>query len=110
MRRPSQLSAAGFTIVELLVSIGIIALLVALLLPTVSRAHQSGMAVSCMSNLRQLGGVTSGYVMENDGFIPSSVDQPKNYHLTYPFWDDLLRNHGRFHNAHAGVRCHRRTF
>jgi prepilin-type processing-associated H-X9-DG protein len=110
MRRPSQLAAAGFTIVELLVSIGIIALLVALLLPTVSRAHQSGMAVTCMSNLRQLGGLTAEYVMENDGFVPSNVDQPKNYNLTYPFWDDLLRNHGRYRNADAAFRCPGQTF
>ena len=60
----------GFTLVELLVVIGIIALLIGILLPTLSRARQSANNVACLSNQRQLGQSIAFFSNEHDGWIP----------------------------------------
>ena len=58
----------AFTLVELLVVIGIIAILVALLLPALQKAKQAAVSAQCLSQLRQCGQVLYLYANENRGY------------------------------------------
>ncbi len=69
----------AFTLVELLVVIGIIALLIAILLPALNRARMAAQAVTCASNQKQLLLGLQMYAEEHDGWYPP----------TYPLYKEL---------------------
>lgn len=71
MRKPS-----AFTLIELLVVIAIIALLVGILLPSLSRAKTSARRLACSTNLRQIGVVMRIYLGDNHDRFPFAATMP----------------------------------
>jgi prepilin-type N-terminal cleavage/methylation domain-containing protein/prepilin-type processing-associated H-X9-DG protein len=61
---------AGFSLVELLVVIGIITILISILLPTITKARESASRTQCLSNLRQVGMAFRMYAMMNNDQVP----------------------------------------
>jgi prepilin-type N-terminal cleavage/methylation domain-containing protein len=62
---------AGFSLVELLVAIGIIAILIGLLLPTLTRVRETANTVKCAAQLRNIGQAIVNYTTANGGLLPA---------------------------------------
>ena len=74
-----KLQRRGFTLVELLVVIGIVALLISILLPALNKARQSSISLQCLSTLRQFQMYNHMYSMENRGQYFPILEQTPAY-------------------------------
>ena len=62
--------SGGFTITEMMATIGIITILVGITMPAIRTFRMEGFNVVCQSNLRQLGTIVQSYLNQNHGLLP----------------------------------------
>ena len=89
----------GFTLVELLVVIGIIALLISILLPALSKVQESSRTLACLSNMRQLGQAAHTYSVDYRGIClpaawrnPDPISGGKHTWVDDEPWPNILVN------------------
>jgi prepilin-type N-terminal cleavage/methylation domain-containing protein len=70
----AKCQATAFTLIELLVVVTIIALLIAILLPSLKKAREQAKGVVCASNLQQIGLAVTYYGDENSGAVVAAMD------------------------------------
>lgn len=110
-----------FTLIELLITIAILAILVGVLLPALNSARDKARSVSCVNNLKTLGMGIIQYVMENESWLPPPLFNYEDPQIpwtfgvlgpnteTYPtnpakHWDPWMKRKGRYFGIET-FRC-----
>jgi len=110
-RAGSSASRRGFTLVELLVVIGIIALLISILLPALNKARQHAQTVACLSNQRQIAMSMIQYANDNKGVLPpyGEIHAGNPYLQPDEYWYNKLSRYvsrtGQFFYGVNFMRC-----
>lgn len=73
----------GFTLLELLIVIAIIAILASLLLPALSKAREGSKKISCMSNLKQIGTASALYISDYEGYVVPCREVTNTWYFWY---------------------------
>lgn len=111
----------SFTLIELLITIAILAILVGVLLPALNSARDKAQAASCVNNLKTIGMGIMQYVMENDSWLPPPLFNYEDPQIpwafgvlgpnteTYPtnpakHWDVWMKRKGRYFGIET-YRC-----
>ena len=94
----------GFTLVELLVVIGIIALLIAILMPALSKARDQANSVKCMSNMRQIGQAYLMHAAERRNYVPTAGLIHNPFNATPEGLQDTARNKYLYYSDGGVVR------
>jgi prepilin-type N-terminal cleavage/methylation domain-containing protein/prepilin-type processing-associated H-X9-DG protein len=119
MKNPSSRPRHGFTLVELLVVIGIIAVLISILLPALTRARAMANATKCQSNLRQIALALNMYANENRQTLPYGEYEPPGgngavntrwYLLAQAIMDKRGTTWNDAYNTHSGTSRIRDVF
>ncbi len=102
MFRHNRTSPRAFTLVELLVVIGIIAVLIGVLLPVLAGVAQRGRDLKCQANLRSALQLVMTYAAENKGSLPYGYYFNRGFSHSAPFdWDEMPGNGGRLTTVFA---------
>lgn len=107
MSHPRRCLRGGFTLIELLVVVAIIALLVSILLPSLSSARKHAKTVVCGSNMHHIGLAMANYLFSSNSTYPASylypvdadgnwaINQSKNHPFGYLHWSYFLYDDGK---------------
>lgn len=102
-RRPLCPRRAGFTLIEVVVVAGILALMMGLLLPAVVAGRAAGQRITCLNNLRQIGLASQAYTVDHDKY-PAAYATNSSGQVTR--WTDMVKPYLFNNSVHANVlRC-----
>ena len=111
-----QSRGSGFTLIEMLVVVAIIAVLASIMFPVFSRARAAARKTACASNLRQIGTAFELYVSDNDECFPDAycdcpaITSPPNLNAGHLMWPEAIQPYCRNTDLFTCAEVPRMTF